>query len=65
MLEADIAFQHRDPLTLLIHVGLEDPLVAIATVRWTRGVRCGVEFVCMSAGSQERLDQVLRAHRSQ
>jgi hypothetical protein len=54
-LEADIAFALRDPVTLLFRLGLADPVVAIATVRWTHGTRSGAEFVCMSAGCQERL----------
>jgi hypothetical protein len=54
-LEADTAFALRDPVTLLFHLGLLDPVVAIATVRWTHGTRSGAEFVCMSAGCQERL----------
>jgi hypothetical protein len=31
------AFALRDPVTLLFHLGLLDPVVAIATVRWTHG----------------------------
>ena len=54
-LEADITFAVRDPLTLLFHVGVEDLIVAVAMVRWTQGTRSGAEFVCMSAGCQERL----------
>jgi hypothetical protein len=54
-LEADIAFALRDPVTLLFRLGLAEPVVAIATVRWTQGTRSGAEFVRMSAGCQERL----------
>jgi hypothetical protein len=54
-LETDIAFALRDPVTLLFRLGLAEPVVAIATVRWTQGTRSGAEFVRMSAGCQERL----------
>lgn len=54
-MECDTAFAVRDPITLLFHLGVVDPVVAIATVRWTHGTRSGAEFVCMSAGCQERL----------
>ena len=54
-LESDTAFAPRDPITLLFHLGCADPVVAIATVRWTDGTRSGAEFVCMSVGCQERL----------
>ena len=54
-LEADTAFALRDPVTLLFHLGLVDPVVAIATVRWTDGTRSGAEFICMTAECQDRL----------
>lgn len=54
-LDADLTFQEREPLTLLMYVGAPDPVVAIASVRWSHGGRCGVEFVCMNAGGQEQL----------
>ncbi len=44
-LQANTPFPPREPLTLLISVGLGAPLVTIATVRWSDGLRCGVEFV--------------------
>ncbi|HKN87646.1 MAG TPA: PilZ domain-containing protein [Nitrospiraceae bacterium] len=58
-LETDTAFALHDPVTLLFHLGLVDPVVAIATVRWAYGTRSGAEFVCMSAGCQERLREWL------
>ncbi|MDQ6734454.1 MAG: PilZ domain-containing protein [Nitrospirota bacterium] len=62
-LDADMTFQEREPLTLLMYVGAHEPLVAIATVRWTCGGRCGVEFVCMNAGGQEQLRQMFNQTR--
>jgi hypothetical protein len=54
-LEADVAFALRDPVALLFHLGLLDPVVAIGTVRWTDGARSGAEFICMTAECQDRL----------
>jgi len=55
--EADATFAIRDPVTLLMDLGFDDPLVGVATVRWIQGSRSGVEFVCMSARSQHCLQE--------
>lgn len=66
LIESPVSVKKGDCLQLTLFLpGLRSPIsVALAAVRWTNGIKFGVEFIKMDEKDQRQLKQVMARHLS-